>query len=441
MRHPRSIMKDAQGGVLILTAFSMFLLFAVSGAAIDFGRFALIQLRAQQAADAAALAVAIMPSGVSDAQRNETVKRYFGMNYPDNYLGVSIPGDPASGKVSPSYTPDISVTVRDIAMPTSFIRLVGINHLTIRATNRILASINAASDYDLVVLFDETFSTHLDVTGKNYVGSSDPTAPVTDPAARITQMRDAVKNYVTNVILPPGISNPNVRIGFVGYSSHITSKWGLSSNRADAIAAVDQFRPVCNNYDHVGLQAARNMLLGGGSAPNGVTPPLLVFGFDCKAEANTDVPAPRTARSDGKSISDIKHVLFITDGDIMTEVSPCADDFDGRPVASGFADCVFTPSHPIGDPSKRDFTPFIDACNAIKAMPGAHVFVVIFATPPGNAETAMQQCASLSNDPDYATKYPSNPYKSDYYFAKDAAELNSTLTNIAASIKKVKIVK
>ena len=412
MQYFSSLLPDKRGSVAIITALSLTLLVSVGGAAIDFGRQQLVKLRAQQAATAAAIAVAAMPGTKPDgtpytqSDKQQTFARYFSMNYPNNYLGVPI--SPGSVTIS-----DTAVSLDlTTGMPTIFLKSIGVASLPINLSIQVLAaSSSSQSDYDLVVLFDETYST----TG--VVGNG-------DNSIRITDMRAAVNNMANSVLTD--VSNSKVRMGFVGYSSHITSKWGLSNKLADATTAINQFRPTCNNYDHVGLQAAQNMLQGGtaGEANGVVTTYPWLYGYDCTVAVNPTTPVPRTLRSDGKSMSTVKNLVIVTDGDIMTDPYPCSDPF--RPASQGYGmiNCYALPQY-------RPLNLFSDACTALKNATGAHVFVVVFASPPAGATTAMQQCASTN----VTTGQP------DFYYAANVTALNNYLTNITSYVKKIKIVK
>ena len=428
MQYFSSLLPDKRGSVAIITALSLTLLVSVGGVAIDFGRQQLVKLRAQQAATAAAIAVAAMPGTKPDgtpytqSDKQQTFARYFSMNYPDNYLGVPI--SPGSVTIS-----DTAVSLDlTTGMPTIFLKSIGVASLPINLSIQVLAaSSSSQSDYDLVVLFDETYST----TG--VVGNG-------DNSIRITDMRAAVNNMANSVLTD--VSNSKVRMGFVGYSSHITSKWGLSNKLADATTAINQFRPTCNNYDHVGLQAAQNMLQGGtaGEANGVVTTYPWLYGYDCTVAVNPTTPVPRTLRSDGNSMSTVKNLVIVTDGDIMTDPWPCYDPFRYTDSFCGYggygglyptqfkAQCG---QNCYALPQYRPLNLFSDACTALKNATGAHVFVVVFASPPAGATTAMQQCASTN----VSTGQP------DFYYAANVTALNNYLTNITSYVKKIKIVK
>lgn len=414
----KQFIADESGSILTLVGLSLIFLFACAGIGYDLGRLDLVDQKMQQASDAAALAAASLPSAATTTDRQNEGMRYFALNYPSTYLGVTRP----SPTVTPTST-TVTVTVPGTSMNTSFMGNVGIT--TMNASGKSVVDLNgsSSSDYDVVMVVDETGST-------SQASSSN----------RSTRM-DAMKAALTamaNKIVPVGNTNPNVRMGFMGYSSHITNKWGLSSNNANAITAISNLRPTCFNYDHVGMTAGLNMLNGGTAGiPNAqVDYPLLpYFGgeglqfVDCTVDTNTAAPLPRTLRtntSDANGLSKIKNVVFLTDGDIMTDPAPCADQFAGRLYPFYFY-CYAGESYSRVD--ERNYPEFLASCNAIKAVAGTHIYVVNFASPPAGALATMQQCASTNA----TTGQP------DFYYATDDATLLTDLTNITTTIQKERI--
>ena len=190
-------------------------------------------------------------------------------------------------------------------------------------------------------------------------------------------------------------------------------------------------------------------MLQGGTAGevNGVVKPPAVplfyisgYGYDCTVTTNTTTPVPRTLRSDSQAMSTVKNLVLVTDGDIMTDPYPCYDSFRytdpyckwggyGWPASAQYK--TLCGQECYGSPQYRPLNLFSDACTALKNATGAHVFVVVFASPPAGATTAMQQCASTN----VTTGQP------DFYYAANVTALNNYLTNITSYVKKIKIVK
>ena len=397
-----------RGSVLILFALGAVVLIGSAGLGIDLGRQQIMRARIQQAADAAATSAASLTNNsvaLTIPERNAAAVRYFYLNFPED--------DPTAPIAAPDANSDTSsVTVTASApVTTAFVSLLGFP--TLPASGKSVVGINSLpADYDVVMVIDETGST------------SGPISD-TDPAIRIEVMRSALTNMV-NSLLPPSAPNPNIRIGIMGYSSHITSKWGLSSNNADVINAVNHLSPTCNNYDHWGMEGDKKMILGGtpgtgdGNYFIPATDPIWGGVYNCGVEENTDAPTPRTPRSDGDAISGNKDVIFLTDGDIMTDPAPCIDYF--RPGPPGSYNCY-------ADATKRNYKLFTDECALVRAT-GAHVYVVNFASPPATAEAAMRECASPKG---------TDPTVTEFYNAPDVSTLTDVLTHIAGSVRKVRI--
>jgi len=158
----RRFLCHEEANVLMLTGLGILILFAIGGAAVDFGRQQLVRGRLQQATDAAALGAAALPDGATNADRQNAALRFYQMNYPAEYLGVSRP----SPTISVGSTISVSANGE---VQTNFISNVGVNTLqsggrTVVATN----TISTGSGYDMVMAFDISGS----MTANEDVGSS-----------------------------------------------------------------------------------------------------------------------------------------------------------------------------------------------------------------------------------------------------------------------------
>ncbi len=124
-------LSEKSGQAVVMAAFALFALLAVLGLAIDLGRLVVVKAQLSKAVDAAALSGArILPTGRSKAQA--AAYEYGEMNFEGGFMGttthgfsVSFSPDPAQPRVHVDGTTD---------MPTTFLRLVGIRNVTVRAT-------------------------------------------------------------------------------------------------------------------------------------------------------------------------------------------------------------------------------------------------------------------------------------------------------------------
>jgi Flp pilus assembly protein TadG len=438
----KRFLADHSGNVLMLTGLAFLFLVAIGGAGYDLGRQQLVEQRIQQASDAAALAAAAMDIGTADADRIQMAQQIYNLNFPAIYLGVVRP------------PPNITVNATQVQVgastnvSTAFVRNfndgAGPSTLATAGLSSVLIKRDKI-DFDLVVVVDES-------------GSTSDTCPACI-GSRINTERLAIISML-DIIFPAGPVNPDVRFGLIGYTQHVSNKWGLTSTKADAINAVTFLNFRASNYDHYGMEAGFNMATGNSSAttPNGEVPYFMVdaaydntppgmyfetalqpfrncyrrtsltYGIPSVADPcqiipieaavrNVDTPAPRTVRSDGNAVSPVKNMIFITDGEIMEEPSGCSDGprFALEPAVPG-APC---PNYPR----------FLAECDKVKAA-GINLFVISFASQALGDVATLRSCAS--RDP--ATGNP------QYYFAPSGPTLNTILQDLGNRIIKVRIV-
>ena len=124
-------LSEENGQAVIMAAFALFALLAVLGLAVDLGRFVVVKAQLSKAVDAAALSGArVLPTGRSRAQT--AANEYGEMNFEAGFLGTTSHG------FSVSFGPDPTEATVQVdgttEMPTTFLRLVGISNVTVRAT-------------------------------------------------------------------------------------------------------------------------------------------------------------------------------------------------------------------------------------------------------------------------------------------------------------------
>lgn len=368
--------------MLIITGITLLTLVGVSGAGVDLGRQQLVRAKIQQASDAAVIATATLPDTVTDAQRIAAAERYFAINFPDGYMGVARPTPTVSlvGGVSVSAT---------ASMPSRFMGFVGVNTMTSTGRSSVAVRVTTSElDYDVVVVVDESGSTGAAAPGGG--------------GSRMDVEKQALRDMVESVIPVTGPVNPNLRIGVVGYTGYISNTWGLTSNRDQALQAINSLRPIYHNYDHWGLEAGLKMINGDWSGSNGqITRP------HGTVQQNTNVPAPRTPRGDGRSLSEVKHVVFLTDGFIMVEPPPC--------VNGAFVDGC------------QNYAAFLDRCTAIKNA-GVTLYTISFASQTPGDRNTLERCASVD-----ATGAPR------YFFAPSSSVLKEVLGRVGETIRSIRI--
>jgi Flp pilus assembly protein TadG len=169
---------DSRGNVLMLTGLAFFVIIAIAGAGIDFGRQQLMRIRLQQATDAAALAAANMPVNTPETVREARALRYYQLNMPSSYLGLARP--------DPVITITDTITVEaDRTLATNFISSVNVNQLQATGRTVVQRARDAITNYDVLLVMDNSGS-----MSRADVGSGSTT-----PAANASEATQLGRNY------------------------------------------------------------------------------------------------------------------------------------------------------------------------------------------------------------------------------------------------------
>ena len=145
----RSMLACRRGAVAIIFAFAAMMLVLAIGTGIDLWRAYAMKARLQSALDAAALAIASTDrTQYTQAELNARTQAYFTANYPISALGT--PGTPT---LSYGATDNI-INVNDTAsVPTTLMRIIGVNSLSVSATGQAKA---AWPNIDFYLLLDSS---------------------------------------------------------------------------------------------------------------------------------------------------------------------------------------------------------------------------------------------------------------------------------------------
>jgi Flp pilus assembly protein TadG len=181
----RRLRADRRGSTAVFVALGMVALIAAMGTAIDAGRGYLVKARLSQALDAAGLAGGRV---VFSSSRDSDIRMFFKANFPTAYLDAKVSG------------PTISVdtdggTIRLAAtaiVPTTFMRLVGLDSMTIKAQSTVQRTNRGM---ELVLVMDNTGS---------MAGS------------KITAMKNAATNLI-NILYGSNETQNNFWVGLVPY--------------------------------------------------------------------------------------------------------------------------------------------------------------------------------------------------------------------------------
>jgi Flp pilus assembly protein TadG len=153
---------EQDGQAVVLAAFLLFALLAVLGLAVDLGRFVVVKAQLSKAVDAAALSGArVLPTGRPNAQA--AAYEYGEMNFDSGFMGttshgfaVSFSPDPTEATVHVNGTTD---------MPTTFLRLVGIREVIVRAEAEA-----ERRPLSIAMVLDNTQSLREDFNGVDAIG-------------------------------------------------------------------------------------------------------------------------------------------------------------------------------------------------------------------------------------------------------------------------------
>jgi len=265
----KSFVRQQQGSVLIITGLSFLVLLAVGGAAIDLGRQQLVRAKLQQASDAAAVAAATLSDDATNGERSAAASRYFALNFPDGYLGVSRPVPAVSVSAS-----SISV-IANAPLNTRFIGFVGVDQITSSGITRINRdTVTTSSKYDLVFVMDASGSMEARDVGNVGILNPDAGAPCipynpvnfnpagacpTNGNTRMNAMRSAAVTVTTNLLQP---NTSDSRIGAVTWSDAVVRQQPLSGDFQTVRTFLGRMVSYAGTNSTSGLQAARTMSAG-----------------------------------------------------------------------------------------------------------------------------------------------------------------------------------
>jgi hypothetical protein len=133
-----------RGQVAIIFAFAVTILLIAVGMGIDLWQGYVVKARLQSAVDAAALAIASTDrTQLTTAELNKRAQAYVKANYPDNSLGTPSALGPTLGPtLACDGTPMINIiNVCDTAsVPTTFMRIIGVNTLSVSTVGQAKAA-------------------------------------------------------------------------------------------------------------------------------------------------------------------------------------------------------------------------------------------------------------------------------------------------------------
>jgi Mg-chelatase subunit ChlD len=379
----------------MLTGLSFLFLVGIGGAAYDLGKQQLVQQRMQQAADAAALSAAALPTNTDEGRRRQVANAFFSLNFPDGYLGTTRP------------TPTITITnatvtvTADAGVRTSFVSNFNIPSIAANAKSVVQIKQNF-NQIDLVLVMDNSGSMAAQDVGATQVLDGDLPSML---AACIRIWSDPVQiatfayDYSPYCVYPYaydyldwGFVGPN-RLNALRFTADAAASLLLnaagSNHRVAVVTWVNiliGFSDFSTDYASVRSELMRMIAAGGTNSTTGLQKAL-----DLSANFRTNA---------------VHAIILLTDGE---NNNPATD----------------TPAS-------------LAACNALKAQPRTIIYTIAFGTVVNDAPVRqfLSDCATGPNG-SAEPKPNENLY---FYRAPDAAELSKVFQQIIGSLQRVRII-
>lgn len=153
-------LRDESGGVMILFGLFLTVFLGFIALAVVMGNSTILKARMQNASDAGALAGAY-PDAATDAERTTLARRYFALNYPDNYLGKGMTAERARVEIVPATNAQpLGVRVRGTHQRDNEMMTVldpNLNKAAVNS-NALVRNGNASNVIDMVMVMDASGS-------------------------------------------------------------------------------------------------------------------------------------------------------------------------------------------------------------------------------------------------------------------------------------------
>jgi Flp pilus assembly protein TadG len=238
MRRWCAFLADRRGNVAIIFALSLIPLTLAAGAGLDYARGVIVRSALSRALDAAALAVGATP-GISQAQIQTLAQQYFDANYTLN----NSYGTPSALSVTVAEQ-TITIAVGDL-MPTTFLRMLGINNLPVKAASTVVWG---QMKMWVALVLDNTGS--MCASDSNpYAGSPCPYPASNSKIASLKSATHILLNMLqgaaskagdVQVAIIPFVQDVNIGTGFVNASWLDWSDWNAANGSCNISGKNDQ---------------------------------------------------------------------------------------------------------------------------------------------------------------------------------------------------------
>ncbi len=365
---------DTRGSVFIFVGLAIIVLVGVIGIALDLGTQGMISTRMQNAADSAALAGALSDAK-NDAERIATTRRYFALNYPDNYLGTDLTASQVditlpNGKVL--------VDTQKRTRKADITPVIGVNTISTRAVSQAENSGSSSAQIrDITLVMDASGSMGNPLAGPSGSGST-----------RIEQAQNSAKIAIDAILC--NATTLGSRIGWVDYMASCTGP-NSCENRTQYLALSGSCNDLLSQLSTYSFSRLSTYKFEDGWT-NGAE------GLE-RAEALMSSARPNVVRA----------IVYMSDGLNNTY--------------RNVNDCYYLNNQCLeGSGSALADIPARDVCVRLKAQ-GILIYSIGFSANAQNAQI-LRDCASA---PDY------------YFYAPDSTTLQDAFQQIVTSIKKIRI--
>lgn len=205
-----------EGAVLPLIGFTLVVLIAATGIAIDTGRGQLVHAKLSNSLDAAGLAAG---ATISTVDVQSVAKKYLKANFPVGYMGATVTNVTATANDDGSII-NLSATA---SVPTTFMRVMGHQTMVVSATSEIT---RASKGLELVMVLDNTGSMNYSAGG----GTTRISA-LKSSATKLVNILYGNKSTVENlwIGLVPFSQAVNIGTSHSGWTTTTSYSWGPTS--------------------------------------------------------------------------------------------------------------------------------------------------------------------------------------------------------------------
>lgn len=375
-RHLRWFARDCGGSLVVLGLFIFVAMLLVAGLAVDMARYEHERIRMQGAADRAALAATMLRTNPANPSPAALAEAYFVAEGLSGQLGGRV------DVVETAHTGRTVTVVPAAAVPSTFMRLVGVNSLSMATPAQANEAIAGQVQLEVVMVLDISGSMNTNNRIANMRNAAAELAETLFEGTEPGQVALSLVPYNDWVLPPAGFiahfenlpAGSGACIDFQSWNSVTNSLSAAITRHSCNTTAWRRVVPYLHDLDSA-LGVINAMQAGGTTSIDlGVRFGALFFDPDIRPAitqmiSNGDIDAVFEGRPmDWRAPGVVRAMVLLTDGENCCGARFARAQQDANTVA---------------------------ACNALKDQ-GIIIYAVAFEAPAGGI-TMMQQCASSEN--------------------------------------------